>query len=375
MVGRHHRATFKRTGSDETALPPEGISLLDDLEAEDENVEYQKPQTGPHVFINLAVSKTAVAEIDGCALQPIPHPRTQQPQPPTVLRGHEVRVAVKEQGPLACAQPGSHEVGPATVEQSLPRSRPGSHGRGLSFKDRGGGKLGRRTVGQGEGGCGKVRYREVGWASHNSSTSSGLLTSSTSLSDQDPSRGNKSSSPSALDRTNSSTTNDSPSSSGSPSSPSLLQSTISPWKQRAAVELPNESVSPSVLASGGIPGLIVTPTLTAAGKSLVITVPGSVVAGGPHIPRTDAQLSLDIFETMPPSPELHSTSRKEQKRTKLNIDAIRSHQSQPLALQGTSNGSGSGGHCTSSKPPLEGARLHAEGHHGGANVKQHSRKM
>ncbi len=376
VVGSHHQATFRRTGSDETALPPEGISLLDDLEAEDENVEYQNHILDRMSSLILLSPRQPLQKLMGVLSSPFHTHVLNNPRLPLFSMVMKLGWLRKSRVPcMASAQPGSHEVGPATVEQSLPRARPGSHGRGLSLKDRGGGKLGRRAVGQGEGGGGKVRYREVGRASHNSSTSSGLSTSSTSLSDRDPSRHNKSSSPSALDRTNSSTTNDSPPSSGSPSSPSLLQSTISPWKQRAAVQLPNDSVSPSVLASGGIPGLIVTPTLTAAGKSLVMVVPGSVMAGGAHIPRTDSQLSLDIFETMPPSPELHSTSRKEQKRTKLNIDAIRSHQIQSLTLQGAPNGSGSGGHCTSSKPPLESARLHAEGHHGGANIKQHSRKM
>ena len=133
-------------------------------------------------------------------------------------------------------------------------------------------------------GTGKVRYKELNTASaHSSIVASNSRTTVcgtvTSCSDGITSvkRSALSSSP---ETDNSPVSQGSQSSSAaSPSSPSMLRSSGSPWKQPRS---PPVSVVPSTQL-------------------------------GSRIPKSDSQLSLDISQTIPLSPELHSSTTKEKK--------------------------------------------------------------
>ena len=147
---------------------------------------------------------------------------------------------------------------------------------------------------------GKVRYKELERANNN-------LSSSSSMS----SRTNP---PHAVSP--SSTHNDSDT---SEDSPSLLRSSDNSSRKQASPESPQVDVSPSALGPPRHTPVMFTDTVS-------IKLPF-----GPQIPNSDSQLSLDISETMPPSPELHSTARKDTHSGKEQHDAVLSHQIQMFA--------------------------------------------
>ena len=171
-------------------------------------------------------------------------------------------------------------------------------------------------------GTGKVRYKELNTASgHSSIVASSSRTTvcatATSCSDGITSvkRSVLSSSP---ETDNSPVSQGSQSSSAaSPSSPSMLRSSGSPWKQPRS---PPMSVVPSTQL-------------------------------GSRIPKSDSQLSLDISQTIPLSPELHPSTTKEKKvsfKSDNETEKLNQHRSH---LSSLSHGDQFCVHVTT-KPPI-----------------------
>ena len=130
-------------------------------------------------------------------------------------------------------------------------------------------------------GTGRVRYKELNTASAHSSivaSSSRTTVCSTATGCSDGIASVKSSALSSSPETDNSLGSQS-SSAASPSSPSMLCSSGSPWKRPRS---PPVSVVPSTQL-------------------------------GSRIPKSDSQLSLDMCQTMPLSPELHASTTKEKK--------------------------------------------------------------
>ena len=143
---------------------------------------------------------------------------------------------------------------------------------------------GSRPLSLREGAAGKVKWKEISSSPVSASTSS-TNSSATCLS---PSPNKPSSPPHDSDSD--------PASSPEQLSPSLLRASNSPWKlqrsnQSAATPAP-VSASPSLF-----------PRTPAAGYTeVVITTPISSLK--PAIPQSDSQFSLDVSQSIPPSPEL-----------------------------------------------------------------------
>ena len=177
-------------------------------------------------------------------------------------------------------------------------------------------------------GTGRFRYKEL---NRNTNSSVSASNSRNTICDTYMTTGSSNDFPMKISKLASSPESDSPplssdhsshsSSATSPSSPSILRSSGSPWKQPRSPVTQVSTVVPS-------------------------TRPG------PQIPKSDSQLSLDISHTIPPSPELHTTSAKEDNRC---VDPPFENKADQLDQQNHAHPDPhpQGGQlCKSTKPPI-----------------------
>ena len=177
--------------------------------------------------------------------------------------------------------------------------------KGLSLRDR----------------TGKVRYKECNTASAHSSivaSNSRTTVCGTATSCSDSATSVKHSVLSSSPETDNSPVSQGSqsSSAASPSSPSMLRSSGSPWKQPRS---PPVSVVPSTQL-------------------------------GSRIPKSDSQLSLDISQTIPLSPELHPSTTKEKKVCfKSDTETEKLNQQNHSHISSLSHGDQ---FCVTTKPPI-----------------------
>ena len=171
-------------------------------------------------------------------------------------------------------------------------------------------------------GQGRVRYKELNTASAHSSTvasNSRTTVCSAATGCSDGITSVKSSALSSSPETDNSLSSQS-SSAASPSSPSMLCSSGSPWKRPRS---PPRSVVPSTQL-------------------------------GSWIPKSDSQLSLDICQTIPLSPELHPSTTKEKKVCfKSDTETEKPNQQNHTNLSSLSH---KDQFCANTKPPIPTSR-------------------